>query len=145
MKIGALMAAHIFDTVIPVFSLNQTDYQALTHAGSACLARDAIVADEVHISVDPLPLDQLVLTDRDLQIHNGAEGRAMAMAMDIIYRIAAVQGAHSLRDMTRGHIDGCTLAHPVNLVFAEKMAALGARTSIPTTTNAISVDQCSWQ
>ena len=128
-----------------MFSLNQTDYQALTHAGSACLARDAIVADEVHISVDPLPLDQLVLTDRDLQIHNGAEGRAMAMAMDIIYRIAAVQGAHSLRDMTRGHIDGCTLAHPVNLVFAEKMAALGARTSIPTTTNAISVDQCSWQ
>ena len=47
--------------------------------------------------------------------------------------------------MTRGHIDGCILAHPANLVFAEKMAALGARTSIPTTTNAISVDQCGWQ
>ena len=69
----------------------------------------------------------------------------MAMAMDIICRIAAVQGAHSLRDVTRGHIDGCILAHPANLVFAEKMAALGARTSIPTTTNAISVDQCRWQ
>ena len=52
---------------------------------------------------------------------------------------------HKLRDVTRGHIDGCILAHPANLVFAEKMAALGARTSIPTTTNAISVDQCSWQ
>ena len=145
LTLGALVAAHIFETAIPVFSLNQTDYQALTHAGSACLARDAIVTDEVQISIDPLPLDRLVLTDRDLQIRNGAEGRAMAMAMDIICRIAAVQGAHSLRDVTRGHIDGCILAHPANLVFAEKMAALGARTSIPTTTNAISVDQCSWQ
>ena len=66
LTLGALVAAHIFETAIPVFSLNQTDYQALTHAGSACLARDAIVADEVQISIDPLPLDQLVLTDRDL-------------------------------------------------------------------------------
>ena len=81
--LGALVAAHIFDTAIPVFSLNQTDYQALTHAGSARLA-GCIVADEVQISIDPLPLDQLVLTDQDLQIRNGAEGRAMAMAMDII-------------------------------------------------------------
>ena len=38
LTLGALVAAHIFDTAIPVFSLNQTDYQALTHAGSARLA-----------------------------------------------------------------------------------------------------------
>ena len=53
LTLGALVAAHIFDTAIPVFSLNQTDYQALTHVGSARLARDAIVTDEVQISIDP--------------------------------------------------------------------------------------------
>ena len=145
LTLGALVAEHIFETAIPVFSLNQADYQALAHAGSARLARDKIAAGDLQISVAPLPLDQLALTDHDLQIRNGAEGRAMATAMDIICQIAAVQGAHSLRDVTRGHIDGCILAHSANLVFAEKMASLGAKTSIPTTTNAISVDQCNWQ
>ena len=44
----------------------------------------------------------------------------MAMAMPIICWIAAVQGAHSLRDVTRGHIDGCILAHPANLALPKR-------------------------
>ena len=59
---------------------------------SARLARDAIVTDEVQISINPFRWTSWMLTDRDLQIRNGAEGRAMAMAMDYL-PIAAVQGA----------------------------------------------------
>ena len=123
LTLGALVAEHIFETAIPVFSLNQTDYQSMTHAGSARFARDEIVTDDLKIPIDSLPLDQLVRRDQDLQIRNGAEGPAMAIAMNIICQIAVVQGSQSLRDVTRGHIDGCILAHPANLVFAKKMAA----------------------
>ena len=46
-----------------------------------------------------------------------------------------------MTDVTRGHIDGCILAHDANLIFAERMAELGAKVQIPTTINAISVDR----
>ena len=52
----------------------------------------------------------------------------------------ASQNADKLIDVSRGHIDGCILAHEANLNFAEKMLNMGARVTIPTTINAISVD-----
>jgi predicted aconitase len=39
----------------------------------------------------------------------------------------AIQGARELIDITKGHIDGCILAHDANLIFAEKMYQLGAK------------------
>ena len=59
--------------------------------------------------------------------------------------MAAAQGAQALIDVSRAHIDGCILAHDANLVFAEKMYEMGAKTCIPTTINAISVDRENWQ
>ena len=55
--------------------------------------------------------------------------------------MAVVLGAERLTDVTRGHIDGCILAHDANLIFAERMAELGAKVQIPTTIIAISVDR----
>ena len=55
--------------------------------------------------------------------------------------MAVALGAERLTDVTRGHIDGCILAHDANLIFAERMAELGAKVQIPTTINAISVDR----
>ena len=54
--------------------------------------------------------------------------------------MAAQQGATSLVPITQAHIDGCIYASPANLTFAERMVELGARVSVPTTMNAISVD-----
>ncbi|HBX26448.1 MAG TPA: hypothetical protein DEF72_03340, partial [Gammaproteobacteria bacterium] len=59
--------------------------------------------------------------------------------------MAAVENASSLINVDKGHIDGCILAHDANLIFAEKMAELGAKVIIPTTINAISVDRENWQ
>ena len=144
LTLGALVAEQIFDTAIPVFRLCPEDYAALAHAGQASVGANRIMAGDLDIAFDPLSLDGMTLSNRDQKMRDGADGSAMAIAMDIICRIAAVQGAKNLRDVTRGHIDGCILANPANLVFAEKMAAMGARIGIPTTTNAISVDLCNW-
>lgn len=76
---------------------------------------------------------------------SGRDGQAVALAMQIVTAMAVQQGARKLTDITRGHIDGCIYAHPANLIFAEKMDALGARVRVPTTINAISVDRQNWQ
>jgi hypothetical protein len=65
--------------------------------------------------------------------------------MRIICGMAAQQGAAALIDVTRAHIDGCIYAGPANLLFAERMEALGARTGVPTTMNAISIDHAHWR
>ena len=144
LTLGALVAEQIFDTAIPVFRLCPEDYAALAHADKASVGANRIIADDLEIAFDPLSLDGVTLSDRDQKMRDGADGDAMAIAMDIICRIATVQDATALRDVTRGHIDGCILANSANLIFAEKMAAMGARVGIPTTTNAISVDLCNW-
>ena len=64
--------------------------------------------------------------------------------MEIICLMAAANDTNTLIDIHKGHIDGCILAHSANLIFAEKLAALGAQVRIPTTINAISVDRENW-
>jgi predicted aconitase len=76
---------------------------------------------------------------------DGADGEATAQAMRILCAMAANQGATRFIDVTQGHIDGCIYASPANLIFAEKMADMGARVRIPTTMNAISVDHANWR
>ena len=65
--------------------------------------------------------------------------------MKIILTIAKQQGANRLLSVKQAHIDGCIYASPANLIFAEKMAALGGQVRIPTTMNAISVDYKNWR
>src|SRR5579863_257632 len=59
--------------------------------------------------------------------------------------MAFALGAEQLIEVTQAHIDGCIYASSANLIFAERMAALGDRTRVPTTTNAISVDYDNWR
>jgi cis-L-3-hydroxyproline dehydratase len=55
------------------------------------------------------------------------------------------RGAEELIDITRAHIDGCIYTGPGGLAFAEKLKDLGGRVKVPTTLNAISVDQRGWR
>ena len=75
----------------------------------------------------------------------GDNGEATKIAMEVLCLMAAAQNADELIDVSRGHIDGCILAHDANLHFAEKMLHMGASVIIPTTINAISVDRENWQ
>ena len=73
----------------------------------------------------------------------GAVG-AQGQRRDAVGQMARQQGAERLTGIARGHMDGTILAHPANLIFAEKMADLGAQVRVPTTINAISVDRENW-
>lgn len=143
--LGAIVAAEMFGRTTPVLRLTEPAFAALTKARTARITPTAVVAGDLTIPVAPLPEAALTLTGADQALLAGAEGPAAAQAMRILSAMARLQGATSLVDVTRAHIDGCIYASPANLVFAEAMAELGGRVRVPTTMNAISVDHQNWQ
>ncbi len=142
--LGALIAGELFGCGVPVLQVSKDDFATLSRFDRVTITSTSLVAPGFEMPIVPPAADQLSLTEQDRAILDGREGEAAALAMRIVCAVAAQQGATQLTDISRGHIDGCIHAHPANLIFAEKMEALGARVRVPTTINAISVDRLNW-
>ena len=85
------------------------------------------------------------LSRRDKQFLNGEYGKAAQMAMRILVRMAEVQDAVEMMDVSQAHIDGCGLLSEASLEFAETLAAKGAKVCIPTTLNMGPLDLQNWR
>ncbi len=85
------------------------------------------------------------LSRRDKQLLDGQHGEAAQMAMRILVRMAEVDSAAEMMDVSQAHIDGCGLLSEAGLEFAETLAAKGARVSIPTTLNMGPLDLQNWR
>ena len=94
-------------------------------------------AAEAHASIE--------LTEHDRALLAGSYGKAAQVAMQIVLRMAQIQGATQLVDITQAHIDGCIYTGPASLRFAQQLVAWGAKVRVPTTLNSISVDQRRWR
>lgn len=81
------------------------------------------------------------LSDRDRAMLAGEEGEAVRLAMRIVIRMAAIQRAPSLIDITHVHVGGSIYTGVGSLAVIERLVELGARVRVPTTLNAISVDR----
>ena len=60
-------------------------------------------------------------------------------------RMAEVAEAQELLDITAAHIDSTVYIGDAGLEFAERLASLGARVSVPTTLNVSGLDEHHWQ
>lgn len=87
----------------------------------------------------------LSLSEDDQARLDGEQGKAAQVAMQLVLRMAELQGASELLDVTQAHIDGCIYTGPASLRFAEQLVAWGAKVCVPTTLNSISVDQRRWR
>lgn len=145
LTLGALVSDRIFGRSLPVIRLTRAAYDRLAKAPEAQLAGGRITAPGLSIALDPVGTAGLDLDPQDRALLRGEAGPAARQAMEVICLMAAADDVTALTSVTRGHIDGCILAHSANLIFAERMAELGARVTIPTTINAISVDRDHWQ
>ncbi|MFC1718845.1 aconitase X [Candidatus Poribacteria bacterium] len=87
----------------------------------------------------------VTLSDEDRQMMDGKRGEAARLAMSILVRMAEVYGAAEMMDVTQAHIDGCGLMSKSSLEFAETLASLGGKVSIPTTLNMIPLDLQNWR
>lgn len=91
------------------------------------------------------PQSALRLDDHDRAMLAGRHGKAAQMALRIVVRMAQLQGARELVSVSQVHIDGCIYTGPSSLEFARQWVQWGARVAVPTTLNAISVDQRRWR
>ena len=87
----------------------------------------------------------LLLSDKDREMLSGKYGAATKMAMSILVRMAEVSDAKELLDITGAHIDSTVYIGDAGLEFAERLASLGAKVSVPTTLNVSGLDEHHWK
>ncbi|MBS1179059.1 MAG: aconitase subunit 1 [Proteobacteria bacterium] len=80
------------------------------------------------------------LTENDQALLNGQGGDAVALAMRVLARSAALMGAERLLDITSAHIDGCLYHGQASLDFVERLVAGAGKVVVPTTLNVGSLD-----
>ena len=145
LTLGAIVADQLFDKQVAVLRVSKEIYNDLAMADTAEIFRNKLMFGSKIISLTKLNIGTLNLSAEDQSILKGERGTAQQVAMETICKMARLQNAKELIGITKGHIDGCILAHDANLMFAEKMYQLGASISIPTTINAISVNRNDWE
>lgn len=154
LTLGVLVAQTLFQRSLPVLCIGREAFGQLhgkafarvdgTHLSLYDAAPDDTApprhdtpAADTHASVE--------LTEHDRALLSGSYGKAAQVAMQIVLRMAHLQGATQLVDITQAHIDGCIYTGPASLRFAQQLVAWGAKVRVPTTLNSISVDQRRWR
>ena len=155
LTLGVLVAQTIFERSLPVLCIGREAFAALRGGGFARVEASTVTVFE-HLPGDawqafdsPLHTAEkntaIELTEHDQALLDGEHGKAAQVAMQIVLRMAELQGARSLVDVTQAHIDGCIYTGPASLRFAEQLVQWGAKVRVPTTLNSISVDQRRWR
>ncbi|MBM3113327.1 DUF521 domain-containing protein [Pseudomonas sp. P66] len=158
LTLGVLVAQTLFERSLPVLCIGREAFAELSGAGFARL-------EGQHLErFDQAPADHwqapafcpgaeaftpfntsLCLEPNDRALLDGSHGKAAQIAMQIVLRMAELQGAEQLLDVTQAHIDGCIYTGPASLRFAQQLVQWGAKVRVPTTLNSISVDQRRWR
>ncbi|MCB1754718.1 MAG: DUF521 domain-containing protein [Gammaproteobacteria bacterium] len=156
LTLGVLVADEMFQCSLPVLRIEEDDFARLRGDSFACVNNTALTLfeqppddHEQVVSSDSLnskeAVESIDLEEIDRELLNGKHGKAAQTAMQIVLRMAVLQGAKKLLPVSRAHIDGCIYTGPASLRFARRLADWGARVSVPTTLNAISVDKRHWR
>ena len=156
LSLGALVAEHVFDVQLPVLCIGHAAFAELErHTGAIAridgerlqLFTDAPDDDwrATPIAHNDAHSGSIVLSERDRAILAGEHGKAAQVAMQLVLRMAELQGARELLDVTQAHIDGCIYTGPAFLRFAQQLLDWDAKVCVPTTLNSISVDQRQWR
>ncbi|KAG2417293.1 hypothetical protein HFD88_008512 [Aspergillus terreus] len=152
LTLGVLVGQALFDRSIPVLVLSPSDFLHLRSTPYAAVHGDTLSPSSTPLphpplpSAPPIPLPPSIpLSPSDKATLSGEHGAAAQIALEILLRFAALQGAPGLLPVSRAHIDACIYTGPASLAFAQKLRALDARVVVPTTLNAISIDQRRWR
>jgi len=155
LTLGVLVAQTIFERSLPVLCIGQEAFAALRGGAFARVENtevsvfDQPPGDAWQAIDSPLQKDathtSIELTEHDQALLDGELGKAAQVAMQIVLRMAELQGARRLVDVTQAHIDGCSYTGPASLRFARQLVQWGAKVRVPTTLNSISVDQRRWR
>ncbi|WP_339504872.1 cis-3-hydroxy-L-proline dehydratase [Pseudomonas sp. RL_105y_Pfl2_101] len=154
LTLGVLVAQVIFQRSLPVVCVGHEAFNGLRGQGFVRLEGDVLTLfghppndgwQGADTTLQPPTSSTLELSEQDRALLDGSHGKAAQVAMQIVLRMADIQGATQLLDVTQAHIDGCIYTGPASLRFAEQLVQWGAKVRVPTTLNSISVDQRRWR
>ncbi|MBA4289698.1 MAG: hypothetical protein C0439_12085 [Pseudomonas sp.] len=156
LTLGALVAEQVFNVQLPVLCIGHAAFADLQQHAGRTVRIDGEHLQLINSTPDDLwcaepiaaterPHASLSLNARDQALLAGESGKAAQVAMQLVVRMAELMGATELLDVTQAHIDGCIYTGPACLRFAQQLRDWGAAVCIPTTLNAISVDQRQWR
>jgi predicted aconitase len=145
LTLGALVAAHLFETTLPVIRLKADELAALETGARAETDGERLWFGGSSVPLRERAAGELELSDAERSMLDGHEGKGTQVAMRILCAVAAIQGAERLIEVSQVHIDGCLYGGPATLRFAEIFAERGGEVRVPTTLNAISVDHAGWR
>ena len=155
LTLGVLVARTLFERSLPVLCIGKEAFGALRGKafarvdGTHLSLFDSVPDDTTSEPLSDVPTTDsatpIELTEHDRALLDGSYGKAAQVAMQIVLRMAQLQGAGQLIDITQAHIDGCIYTGPASLRFAQQLVEWGAKVRVPTTLNSISVDQRRWR
>ena len=160
LTLGVMVSEVLFERSIPVCLITAQAF-ALLESGVVVRISDGLIDDgpigdgpiaetggtteSVKLPKSDFSSTTLTLSDSDHRMLNGDNGKAAQLAMQIVVRMAELQGAKELTDVSQAHIDACVYNGPSSLLFAQRLESLGGRVRIPTTLNSLSVDKRRWR
>ncbi|MEJ3645608.1 aconitase family protein [Pseudomonas bubulae] len=154
LTLGVLVAQTLFQRSLPVVCIGKEAFgqlrgKAFARVDGTGLSLYDSTPDDTPAPRNDRPTEDahssIELTAHDRALLDGSQGKAAQVAMQIVLRMAHIQGAKYLVDITQAHIDGCIYTGPASLRFAQQLVAWGAKVRVPTTLNSISVDQRRWR
>jgi hypothetical protein len=88
-----MIAEQLFDKPIAVLRLPPDTFKSLSNAQYASSSENTLGFDSHSIARSPLSVEAMSLTDSDPDMLQGSEGVALKVAMEILWLMAAAQGA----------------------------------------------------
>jgi len=159
---GAIVAEEFFRDECPsipiICAVKQEQFDKLKEYSSSMLcihntslsgqqqSRVTISSSDKEYSYSTRNLMELSDTlEMDSENNMDHQSEATRMAFQTVKRVAAITNATKLLPITCAHIDAVTFIGQGGLRFAQKLAELGGKVSVPTTLNSQSVDRRRWK
>lgn len=150
LTLGTIIAAEFFDKSVPIVQVDSDEFTGLAGHALVQITNGTVEVNPANISnaettKEKKPMPAINLTELDRAMLRGEHGKAVQVAARVVSRVAEIQAATELIDITQAHIDGCIYTGPATLLFAQRLCDWGAKVRIPATLNSISIDRQRWR
>ncbi|KAI5457339.1 hypothetical protein BGZ63DRAFT_417078 [Mariannaea sp. PMI_226] len=153
--LGVMVAEEFFGKTVPVLSLKPKDFREVlgwkgktAHLWKGQISDRPFEVDAADAAIANSGGDRdtfrVQLSDLDREILSGDHGRAANISMKVIIRLAEMMEATELIDVSQAHADGAWYG-PGSVAFGTRLRDWGGKFRVPTTINAINVDQKRWK
>jgi predicted aconitase/predicted aconitase with swiveling domain len=161
LAVGVFVAEEVFGKKIPMVVVGPENFRTvLGWNGEEVFIRDHRVSTQpleesmnnlyIGFGAEHLQRHMPELSEKDRAMRSAnvddksTYTKAQGLAMDIIIRTASIMKAPSLMSVSQAHVDGAHFG-PASVLFGKQLRNLGGKFAVPTTVNAITVDQQRWR